>query len=66
MPIQTVQNYAERELKNRLRREIWRETRNPYRKTDALVAGVTVFLGAWLTMELLLGIMDGVGESRRL
>jgi hypothetical protein len=64
MPVQAIESYAERELKNRLRREIWRGTRNPHSSTDALVAGITVFLGAYLTMELLLGILDSTGEGR--
>jgi hypothetical protein len=63
MQVQRIAGYAERELKNRLRREIWWETRNPHSRADAMVADVTVFLGAYLTMELLLCIFDGVAES---
>ncbi len=64
MQARRIEGYAERELKYRLQREIWRETRNPYRRTEAMVAGITVFLGACLAMELLLGILDGTGEGR--
>lgn len=59
-----IKNYAERELKYQVRREISNELRKGCPKGDPMVTAVTVMLGTVLAMAALNAILNGSDQGR--
>ena len=59
-----IKNYAERELKYQVRREISNEIRKNCPRGDPMVTAVTVMLGTVLAMAALNAILNGSTQDR--
>jgi len=59
-----IKNYAERELKYQVRREISSEIRKNCPRGDPMVTAVTVMLGTVLAMAALNAILNGSDQGR--